>query len=76
MPRDQPKNTPVANAAAIAKGGDEFTVELGGKPWTQKPQKYHAKSLVALREKYQAVADKRAIDPILEATGCLTGLRN
>jgi hypothetical protein len=31
--------------------------------------------LVALREKYQAVGDKRALDPILEATGCLKGLR-
>jgi glutathione S-transferase len=65
----------VANASAIAKGSEEFSVELGGRIWTQKPQKYHAKSLVALREKYQAVSDKRALDPILEATGCLKGLR-
>ena len=65
----------VANAAAIANGRDEFSVELGGKTWTQKPQKYHAKSLATLREKYQAVGDKRALDPILDATGCLAGLR-
>jgi hypothetical protein len=65
----------VANASAVAKGSEEFSVELGGRTWTQKPQKYHAKSLVALREKYQAVGDKRALDPILEATGCLKGLR-
>ena len=36
-----------ANAAALAKGSEEFTVELAGKTWTQKPQKYHAKSLSA-----------------------------
>src|ERR1700730_4091621 len=64
----------VANAAALAKGREDFSVELGGRTWTQKPQKYHAKSLVALREKYQAVGDKRALDPILDATGCLAGL--
>ena len=66
----------VANAAAIAKGGEDFSVELGGRKWTQKPQKYHAKSLVALREKYQAVADKRALDVILGASGCLAGLHS
>jgi len=65
----------VANAAAIAGGSDDFTVELAGKAWTQKPQKYHAKSLATLREKYKAVADKRALDPVLEASGSLAGLR-
>src|SRR5579885_49156 len=65
----------IANAAAIASGREEFTVELAGRPWTQKPQKYHAKSLAALRQKYAAIADKRAIDPILERAGCLAGLR-
>src|SRR5271156_3579456 len=66
----------VANAAALAKGGEDFSVELGGRKWTQKPQKYHAKSLVVLREKYQAVADKRALDVILGASGCLAGLHS
>jgi hypothetical protein len=65
----------VANAEAIAAGREEFTVELAGQSWTQKPQKYHAKSLAALREKYAVLADKRAIDPILERAGCLAGLR-
>jgi hypothetical protein len=65
----------VANASAIAGGKEEFSVDLGGKTWTQKPQKYHAKSLATLREKYQAVSDKRALDAILDATGCLAGLR-
>jgi glutathione S-transferase len=64
-----------ANAAAIAEGREEFTALLDGRAWTQKPQKYHAKSLKALREKYAAVSDKRALDPILERAGCLDGLR-
>jgi glutathione S-transferase len=63
-----------ANAAALAAGEEEFTVELASGPWTQKPQKYHARSLKALRERYAAVADKGALDPILEKAGCLRWL--
>ena len=54
---------------------EEFSVTLGDKVWTQKPQKYHARSLGMLRAKYAAVADKAALDPVLEAAGCLAGLR-
>ena len=71
-----------ANASAIAGGCEEFSVELAGRTWTQKPQKYHAKSLAALREKYAALPekyaalpDKRAIDAVLDRAGCLAGLR-
>jgi glutathione S-transferase len=65
----------VANAAAIAASRDEFTIELAGKTWTQKPQKYHARSLAALRGKYAAVTDRSALDPLLERTGCLAALK-
>ena len=65
----------LANAEAIAKGNEEFSVELNGQTWTQKPQKYHAKSLQVLREKYGAVTDKSALDPVLERAGCLAGVR-
>jgi glutathione S-transferase len=65
----------VANAAAIADGSDEFSVDLGGRTWTQKPQKYHARSLKALREKYAALEDTSAIDEVLAKTGCLEALR-
>ncbi len=65
----------LANAAAIAAGRDEFTVELNGRTWTQKPQKYHAKSLRALRDKYAAAADKAVLDPLLDRAGCLAGVR-
>jgi glutathione S-transferase len=63
-----------ANAAALAAGDEEFTVELGGRAWTQKPQKYHARSLAVLRANYAELADRSAIDPVLEKTGCLAYL--
>lgn len=65
----------LANEAAIAAGQEEFTVTLDGRAWTQKPQKYHAKSLKALRDKYAAVADKSALDAILEKAECLPAMR-
>jgi glutathione S-transferase len=64
-----------ANENALAQGKEEFSVTLGDNIWTQKPQKYHARSLGMLRAKYAAVADKAALDPVLEAAGCLAGLR-
>ncbi len=64
----------LANEAAVVMGREEFSVELDGCTWTQKPQKYHAKSLRALRDKY-AAADKAALDAVLDRAGCLAGLR-
>jgi len=64
-----------ANAEAIASGAEEFSVELDGKAWTQKPQKYHARSLAALKQKYAALEDRATIDAALEKTGCLEVLR-
>jgi len=63
-----------ANAKALAAGEEEFSVELASGTWTQKPQKYHARSLAALRDRYAAVSDRTALDPILEQTGCLQWL--
>jgi glutathione S-transferase len=64
-----------ANARAIADGREEFSVTLAGREWTQKPQKYHARSLAALRQRYGAAPGKDRLDPILERTGCLRWLR-
>jgi glutathione S-transferase len=64
-----------ANETALLQGQEEFSVKLGDKVWIQKPQKYHARSLAMLRAKYAAVPDRTALDPILAAAGCLTGLR-
>jgi hypothetical protein len=65
----------VANAAAMAAGEEEFSVELNGKTFTQMPQKYHAKSLVAIREKYSAAKGKAELDPVLARAGCLSAMQ-
>jgi len=59
-----------ANAKAITSSAEEFSVALDGRDWTQKPQKYHAKSLAELRKKYAGVAGDAALDDILESSGC------
>jgi glutathione S-transferase len=64
-----------ANEKALIDQQEQFSVTLGDKVWTQKPQKYHARSLGMLRAKYAGVADKAALDPVLESAGCLAGLR-
>jgi glutathione S-transferase len=64
-----------ANEKALTDGREEFSVTLGDKVWTQKPQKYHARSLGMLRAKYADITDRAALDPVLEAAGCLAGLR-
>ena len=63
-----------ANCEAIQHGEDEFSVPLNGHIWTQKPQKYHAKSYRALREKYAALNDHPATNELLQNTGCLGAL--
>jgi len=64
----------LANERCLADGDETFSVDLDGRVWTQKPQKYHAKSLAALRKKYAKVAGDAALAEILEQTGCLAGL--
>jgi len=62
-----------ANARAIAAGESEFSIQLTDGLWTQKPQKYHARSLAALRAKY-AAAKNPALDDVLARAGCLKWL--
>ena len=64
-----------ANEKALAGSQEEFSVTLGDKTWTQKPQKYHARSLGVLRARYAAAPDKAALDSVLDAARCLAGLR-
>jgi glutathione S-transferase len=64
-----------ANERALAEAQEEFSVALGDHIWTQKPQKYHARSLAMLRARYAAAADKAALDPVLQAAGCLQAMR-
>jgi glutathione S-transferase len=63
-----------ANEKALVEQQEQFSVTLGDKVWTQKPQKYHARSLGMLRARYAAVDNKAALDPVLESAGCLAGL--
>ena len=63
-----------ANAQAIADGAAEFDVTLKGKRWTQRPQKYHARSLGVIKAKYAETGDP-ALDAVLGETGCLDLLR-
>ena len=63
-----------ANSRAIEGGQETFEVELAGRPYAQKPQKYHARSLAALRKRYAALPERSAVDRVLEETGCLEWL--
>ncbi|MBW2275056.1 MAG: glutathione S-transferase family protein [Deltaproteobacteria bacterium] len=65
-----------ANAEAIAAGEKSFRVELAGQDFSQEAQKYHARSLAALKARYQNLADRSELDPILERTGCLAWLQD
>lgn len=64
-----------ANAKAIAAGQETFSVDLQGQPFSQQPQKYHAKSLKVLRDRYGVMTNTKELDPILERTGCLKWLK-
>lgn len=66
----------LANARAIAEQREELTVDLQGARWVQKPQKYHARSFEALRQKYRTLPQRERVDPVLERTGCLAALRD
>lgn len=65
----------LANEAALAAGEDELEAVLAGRRFHQKPQKYHARSLAALRARYAEIDDRSALDPILARTACLAALR-
>lgn len=65
-----------ANARALAAGEAEFQLELEGRPFSQRTQKYHARSLAVLKERYRAVPERAELDAILGRTGCLEWLRS
>ena len=65
-----------ANAKALAAGEKEFALDLAGRPFRQETQKYHARSLDVLRRRYAAVAERSALDRVLDDTDCLRWLRD
>lgn len=62
-----------ANAAAIAAGEAEFSVNLPDGPFSQEAQKYHARSLAALGKKYAAAASNPAVPAALAEAGVSLG---
>ena len=64
-----------ANAGALEAGEDSFSVDLPGGAYVQVPQKYHARSLIALRQKYRAAEGAAGLEAILAETGCLPYLQ-
>lgn len=56
-------------------GDEEFSVDLAGQAWQQKPQKYHARSLAKLQSRYQEVAGDAVLNEILEECHCLAYLQ-
>ncbi|MEM8765933.1 MAG: glutathione S-transferase family protein [Pseudomonadota bacterium] len=64
-----------ANARAIAEGEEEFTVRLRSGRWTQKPQKYHARSLADLQTRFARTAADEELHELLERTGILPFLK-
>ncbi len=63
----------LANARAVAKGEETFTVELLGRPYTQGAFKYQVKCLAELRAVHAKLGG--AADAILAEAGCLEALR-
>ncbi|HVZ92227.1 MAG TPA: glutathione S-transferase family protein [Rhizomicrobium sp.] len=66
-----------ANADAVAKGEDTFSVTLLGRPYSQGAFKYQAKCLAELRRAYAGLDDRARtlIDPMLAECGCLKPLK-
>lgn len=63
-----------ANATALAQDAETFTLTLAGEPFSQQPQKYHARSWAELKRKYAACAERTVLDPLLQQTGLLAAL--
>jgi hypothetical protein len=74
-PPDAPRRSPRCSSldggqrSCARRRRQEFTVQLGGKPFTQETQKYRAVARGA-RARYAAVADRSTLDPLLERAGC------
>jgi glutathione S-transferase len=64
-----------ANARALAAGEAEFYVELEGRPFRQQTQKYHARSLAALRERFAASPDPSGLASVLDRADVSRWLR-
>lgn len=59
-----------ANARAVAEDDSFVRLELEGRPFVQKPQRYAAKALAELRRKRAAAASDEALREVLVGSGC------
>lgn len=64
-----------ANSKALQGGKQDFSVELELGTWTQRPQKYHTKSLAVLREKFLAFSENEELNALLSTSQCLQYLQ-
>jgi glutathione S-transferase len=62
----------LANGEALAHGAERVECVIDGRAWTQRPFPYQGKCLQWLREGRAALtaADRRAVDELIEGTGC------
>jgi len=62
-----------ANARALAAGEPGVALTLDGQAYAQEVQKYHARSLQVLRQRYAGLdaTARTAVDAALQETGCL-----
>jgi len=64
----------LANERALRSGHEQLEVVIQGQPFRQAPQKYHAKSLAMLRQKYERVGNEPWLRDLLSRTGCVRAL--
>ncbi|TNE33789.1 MAG: glutathione S-transferase [Alphaproteobacteria bacterium] len=63
-----------ANATALMKGQEHFSVSLADREFTQGTVKYSAKALHRLQSRLKTVEDRENLEEILIRTGCLKTL--
>ena len=63
-----------ANTSALKQNKELFSVNLNNEKYTQKPQKYHAKSLESLKKRFQKIQNPKQIKSILTDYNCLQWL--
>ncbi len=64
-----------ANLDAVESDDESFSVYLAGQEYSQKPQKYHAKSLRVLQKRLTKLNNRDELDQILESNNCLKWLQ-
>lgn len=60
-----------ANARAVHAGDEQFTVTLDTGEWSQRPQKYHARSYLRLIDRFGAYAGNPELAEALASVDCL-----